>query len=1271
MRLLGSRCGPLVSSIAWRFSLRSARLAFCTLLTIVTGGRAWSVAPLLSQLRVEQKIENDNNLHRAQPDLNISFALAEPSEVTMTIARHLAGYDEYKWPYLAQPFPVRTLRLGKLPAGNHSVTWDGLDEKGEPIVEVQNVTPAELERLKLTTATPEELTRTLPVNLLQVAVEAGKERLFVNFERAADTLRPNRSVRPFTMAVLDRQGNYLVADFQGGSVLRYSPEWVLLDRWPRDHSRGQGYEPMECQEAGIDSKGNVFAMTGNGVYRYGANDGGEPSPWPEQSEYTKSQNFGHVLGFKTDNPELAKKPGFAERFSGFAIDNQDNIYLGRPSPEPCIQVFNNAGKFLRTLQLPEGRRPAKIRWLGNGTLAVAAIGSNPEGVVFLVDAESGQVKKRIEENNPIVLWSGPDGSFITGHDGTIVRRYTRTGDPLPFGPDVTNAKENEIRFAPHEFGLPKNAPGYPANAKGYAMAVDGSFSVSEGSESNSAIEKTDLLTFSKDGTYQPQTIQTRLGQRVPGNVFLDNASAVFDLFVTNFSEQAQPLAVRWTLTDFDGKTTTGVSQLTATPLSRQTLPLAVNAPIPGHYRLAVEVRQGEKLLEGMKAQLARIPSRETKANRYSPFAMCAVGEFEVMKLAGVKSQRADSASWARQLEPLNGIFYPNRPEAVQFGRGGADSLRAFARQEGFLVLNGLNYGEGWLGGDWVGRPTHFVYSYDRFYEYCLRILDLFSGKGEAFYQFWNEPDNFWRPRGRFGLEHFALVQKHVWSMVKARDKDALAVADGDAGGLKTMEEFTKMGVSDWNDSVQMHYPAATVYAWDNMKFPDLPETKVPAIAKLVQIRNNSAPGKEVWNTEDTVPANPKTAEVAAANLPRMFISQIAAGVDKIYLFLQTGSNSSRHDVTSCLDENGHPFPTFVSYATTSHLIDGAVYAGQADLGENARGYLFARGQDFVFAANTISGTREVSLDVGVPSVTIVDIMGRAREVPAPGGRLRFALSSQVQYLLLPRNNPAALKIATAELRSRLGALQITAAELQARISEAARGAAADPTMMNRLYHLVRATEVAAITTATPQGKVDVSLLAQAARQAVQKREGAAGYLRNARLALDWTERLAQQAERDPRLARPAWMAAQATQSLAAIEQPMYPGVVVNAFIGEPGEIQKIRSIVPVANEPATSIDDKFRFEIERKPGESFELELTVSNYYRHRIQGVLSPRLPEGWKVAQGPTNYSLEPGRWQRVLFTIQIPESAKVEEIYDVGGQTLYQGSPVKEIHASRVKL
>ena len=95
--LSGSRRGPLVSSIAWRFSLRSARLAFCTLLNVVTGGRAWSMAPLLSQLRVEQKIEKENQLYRAQPGLSVPSPWQRPSEVTMTVARHLAGYDEYNW----------------------------------------------------------------------------------------------------------------------------------------------------------------------------------------------------------------------------------------------------------------------------------------------------------------------------------------------------------------------------------------------------------------------------------------------------------------------------------------------------------------------------------------------------------------------------------------------------------------------------------------------------------------------------------------------------------------------------------------------------------------------------------------------------------------------------------------------------------------------------------------------------------------------------------------------------------------------------------------------------------------------------------------------------------------------------------------------------------------------------------------------------------------------------------------------------------------------
>ena len=242
------------------------------------------------------------------------------------------------------------------------------------------------------------------------------------------------------------------------------------------------------------------------------------------------------------------------------------------------------------------------------------------------------------------------------------------------------------------------------------------------------------------------------------------------------------------------------------------------------------------------------------------------------------------------------------------------------------------------------------------------------------------------------------------------------------------------------------------------------------------------------------------------------------------------------------------------------------------------------------------------MDAGVPKVTIVDLMGRSKEVATQGGRLNLTLSPQMQYVLLPRTSIGALRIASAELKKRLDALQVrTAAELPAQIAEAARTAATDPAMMNRLYHLVKAAETAAAASVGPEARVDVGAVAKAARQAVERREGADGYLRQARLALDWTERLTQQAGRDQGMAKPALLAAQATQGLAAVEKPAYPGVVVNAFIGEPGEIQKIRATVPVPSDPSTSIDDKFRFQIDRKAGETFDLELTVCNYYRHKI----------------------------------------------------------------------
>ncbi len=1211
----------------------------------------------VSDLRVEQTIAVTGAV---TPALKISFNVSQPSPVTVKISRHLARYEYLKWPYLAKPILVRELNQGTIGAGAQTITWDGLDQNGRTIVEEQNTSTYELAAMNLwTTATLEQLTQRPPVNLFQISVEAGSEKVFTNFERAVGTVRPNRMVRPFRMGVVDRDGSFLVSDFWGACVWRYSPDWAILGKYPKDHVVGWGFEPDECQAAGADSRGNVFAMNGSGIFRYNSN--GDPIPWPVQSNYTRYMDFGHVLGRTGSNSN--------ERFSGFAVDEQDNLYLGQTQPDRRILVFNRDGLLLRTFSLPDGRRPGSICWMGNNTIALTAIGSNPEGVLLYLDATTGAVKRQVGNagaplNDPLKCWAGQDRTIYAGHIESDVRRYDANGDPVPFNaalPAVPDNLPHEIRFYAHEVGLPPNAPGYPQPAGGYMIFGNSGFAVSSAIDSNDPVVKTDLSRFAKDGTYLPEKATFSLGRYASGNIFLDNEPASFVIFATNFQSTNQTFTAAWTLTDFDGLVTTGSNTFTTVPNARQTAPLTINAPALGHYRLKVDILQNGVRLEQLEAQMARIASRDTSEKRYSPFGMCAIGEFELMKLAGVKSYRSDSASWGRTVEPLQSVFYPDRPDVVQFGRGGAEALRAYGRREGFLLLNGLNYGENWLGGDWVGEPRHLLYSYDRYFDYCLRIVDRFSGKGEAFYQFWNEPDFFWRPgfdspNNANGREHFTLVQQHVWSIVKARDKNALAIADGGVNDTRAMDEFATYGAANWNDTVQMHYPLAL----NEIEDPDLPESQASAIKKLVQTRDRSFPGKEVWNTEDCVRANPKTYQVAAANLARVFIPQIAVGVDKIYIFPRAGLVSNRLDVASYLDENGHPGPTYVSLAAMTKLIEGAVFVGTKQYDAGAYGYLFARGQDFVLAANTYSGTRTVPVDSGG---TIVDLMGRTKGTTGPN----LSISPQMQYVLFPRTSAGARAIAESELQRQLDALGLPNADaIPAEVTRIAKSAPTDPLMMNRLYYLIKAAKVAGAAGRAPA--TSTAGLASAARQSVESREGVDGYLRAARLTLDWTERLALEATSDSTMGWALSLAAQATRDIAPVETMAFPGLVINTFIGTPGEIQTIRSTVPVRDQRSTSIDDKFRFEIDRRPGETFEMEITVCNYYRHSVSGTVSPRLPVGWVASPAQASYSVAAGQRQRFMFTVGTPQSVGAQK-YFVGGKTQYNGQEVREIHASRI--
>ena len=1243
------------------------KTAGCVAFLLIAGAFGTAGAGVLSDLHVRQAVAERDSVCSISPQIEISFTVAKAAPVTVHIERHQNEMMAWNGPYLVETCPVRTLEVGELAAGQHSVVWDGLNADGEEVTYAVSVPAGTINREKRDD--PAKFVERVRADLLKIVVQTGNERRHVNYRRKTGHVDANLKIHSFKGAVADSAGRAVLP--VGGTGYRFSADWA---EEVVHNGAGQSASPSGSFDVAVDSHGDAFIINHVGVYRF--SQAGPPVSWKADHDYI---NYPYPSDYRTllgmlldrnargakkkyvfgpggnghykywDTDEMYGKPGFSLKWRGVAVDKADNVYVAGADPAN-IQVFNNDGDHLRTLKLPDGIRPGVMRFGTDGTLWTAA-----ESGVHGLDPQTGAVRKQLTEERYRFIFVDLAGNIYLATNKTVAR-FNAAGEPLPFAAEspYRGEKPNTLELAFHRYHVPREAYGFLNEIGGIFVAHDGSLYASEAHSGR-------LLHFTPNGIYQPLPLAVAPGQHEPGNIFLDEAPAAFDLFITNFSPEPRNVTVDWTLTDFEGHQQRGETPLRLSPAARQTARLVVPASQNGHYRLYAEVRLNGRVYGTLKTMLARIPSRRIYEDRYSPFAMCWGNNFPLMAYAGVKSHRGDSASWAHCLEPRDGLLYPQRDDGQNFSDG-LEGPRRFARRWGICKLNGLDYGEAWLGNyDLISR----IWSYDRFYGYVLHVLDTFAGKGEMFYQFWNEPNFFWHVPGPFGREHYGLLTKQLWCMIKARDKDALAIPDGDAGGIGMMEEMAEWGVAPYNDGVQFHYPGARPITMNDMPVPDAPEGKLPMCRSLIELRDELYPGKPAWNTEEGWwGLQVKPWDIGAIMVPRTCISQIAAGIDKIYWFM-----SVREDPTYLMTSSEEPHPTYVSYATMTRLLDASVYAGTADLGPGNYAYLFARENSMVLAAWRLKGEANVTLPVGVGEAPVTDIMGRTRKVAAADGNLSLALTDHVQYLELPRNEWT-LAIARGELNALLKkAGVVSAAEIAAAVGTIAPKAATDGPSMTRVYYLVKAAEMAVITGDAPAVRRRAAQVATSARQAVTDREGRDGYLRQARVALEWVDRLATR----PLIAGNTWaveLAAEAVKTIAAIEPPCYPGAVVDAFIGEPGEVARIRAIQPKERDYSTTIDEKFRFQIDRKPGDSFDLELTVWNFYRHTIAGTVRPRLPEGWQASRQAIDFSLEPGTRERALLSVTISPGTR-PGVHSVGGTTILNGRTVAEIHPQRVNV
>ncbi|MEX2606839.1 MAG: hypothetical protein WD708_05795 [Kiritimatiellia bacterium] len=97
--------------------------------------------------------------------------------------------------------------------------------------------------------------------------------------------------------------------------------------------------------------------------------------------------------------------------------------------------------------------------------------------------------------------------------------------------------------------------------------------------------------------------------------------------------------------------------------------------------------------------------------------------------------------------------------------------------------------------------------------------------------------------------------------------------------------------------------------------------------------------------------------------------------------------------------NGQPMPVVIAHATAARMIDGGEFVGDLWYGPGIGAMLFEREGVHTLALWTLEEDKQVQIDVGVPEITRVNLMGAEQTLKTSGGKIDLALDGSVIYLV--------------------------------------------------------------------------------------------------------------------------------------------------------------------------------------------------------------------------------------------------------------------------------
>jgi hypothetical protein len=273
-------------------------------------------------------------------------------------------------------------------------------------------------------------------------------------------------------------------------------------------------------------------------------------------------------------------------------------------------------------------------------------------------------------------------------------------------------------------------------------------------------------------------------------------------------------------------------------------------------------------------------------------------------------------------------------------------------------------------------------------------------------EIWNEPNLNPRSDATWGawaapLEEFWPFFRAGAEGARAADPDLPITSPGMAGlTLEVVEPFRTVVYPDgkrpidFMDIINVHYysgrqPPETATVDRNVQRHGSEEgdrTYVTDVEDLIAWRDEHGPGKPIWLTEtgyDSSGSHGISERLQAARLPRVMILALAGGIDKVFMYRESGSTPSQHASSGLLRNDFSPKPSYFSVATMLRELAGMQQGPSPRLPDpdpNIWAYAWETPRGLVITAWTVEGNGVLNLGSG--QCEVVDSFGGRRTVDA-------------------------------------------------------------------------------------------------------------------------------------------------------------------------------------------------------------------------------------------------------------------------------------------------